>query len=86
MNEGTHLGVKGTISHKASVPYTTPNCGLYLYLLVHTAKYFHPHILIKHLQLQSFFTLTGQASRIQAKMTVHAAQTEIPKYNSNFIL
>jgi hypothetical protein len=32
MNEGTPLGVKGTISHKAVVPYTTPNCGLYLTL------------------------------------------------------
>jgi hypothetical protein len=32
MNDGTPLGVKGTISHKASVSYTTPNCGLYLYL------------------------------------------------------
>jgi hypothetical protein len=50
------------------------------------AKYFHPHISIKHLQLQSFFTQTGQASRLQAKMTVHAAQTEIPKHNSNFML
>jgi hypothetical protein len=34
MNEGTPLGVKGTISHKVSVPYTTPNCGLYLYLFM----------------------------------------------------
>jgi hypothetical protein len=36
MNEGTPLGVKGTISHMASVPYTTPNCDLYLYLFLDT--------------------------------------------------
>jgi hypothetical protein len=33
MNEGTPLGVKSTISHKASVLYKGPNRGLYLYLL-----------------------------------------------------